>query len=154
MLREFEELDYKKIWEKFYDLYGFEPSVDPRKWPGIVEPSPSLTISLTESKNGKWPEKDEVIQFFKEAFNQLEGNESIAYILDWCHKCYYAPEVFDDRLWVYPDGDYAICLNKKISTGTFGHPWERTICVFGSSLIEITKKLLIKSNLKVIRENT
>ena len=65
MIKELDESDYERVWRQFHNQYNFNPSVNPREWPGIKEPTPSLTISLTESKNGSWPEKEEVIQFFK-----------------------------------------------------------------------------------------
>jgi len=37
---------------------------------------------------------------------------------------------------IFPDGDYYAFLRHDFSMGTFGHPWERTLCVFGKALIE------------------
>ncbi|WP_198347940.1 DUF2716 domain-containing protein [Plantactinospora sp. KBS50] len=31
----------------------------------------------------------------------------------------------------YPDGDYSIYLAEGFRFGTFGHPWELSLCVFG-----------------------
>ncbi len=36
---------------------------------------------------------------------------------------------------VYPKGDYYIFLRDDLSEGTFGHPWEQTLCVFGERLL-------------------
>ncbi len=56
-------------------------------------------------------------------------------------------------MWVYPNGDYAICLSEDMNSGTFGHPWEQTICIFGKELIEITRTNLPLNFSKVLREN-
>ena len=147
------EKEYNLIWDKFYREFDFKPSVYPQDWPGITEPTPSFTISLTESDYGVCPDSDIILNFFKNAFNKLTGSNKISYILDWQHTCYHAPKVFNDNLWVYPDGDYAICLNHDMTVGTFGHPWEQTICIFGSALIEITRNFLPKEYSRVLREN-
>jgi Protein of unknown function (DUF2716) len=42
----------------------------------------------------------------------------------------------DMRRSVYPDGDYYIFLAADLSFGTFGHPWEQTICIFGQALLD------------------
>ncbi|MDH6280004.1 DUF2716 domain-containing protein [Prescottella agglutinans] len=39
------------------------------------------------------------------------------------------------RVPVYPNGDYYIFVREDLSDGTFGHPWERTLCVFGERLV-------------------
>jgi hypothetical protein len=62
--------------------------------------------------------------------------------LDWQHPAYrfsparqaltWAPEW---KIPVYPDGDYFAFLTEDFTEGTFGHPWERTICVFGERLV-------------------
>ena len=61
--------------------------------------------------------------------------------------------MFPDIFWVYPDIDYAICLSADLKTGTFGHPWEQTICVFGSELIKIVEPMLAESGFSVLRRN-
>jgi hypothetical protein len=35
-----------------------------------------------------------------------------------------------------PDGDYYAFLTEDLTMGTFGHPWEGSLCVFGGPLIE------------------
>jgi hypothetical protein len=35
----------------------------------------------------------------------------------------------------YPDGDYFIYLASDVTFGSFGHPWEQTVCVFGERLL-------------------
>lgn len=35
---------------------------------------------------------------------------------------------------VYPIGDYYAFLTEDFSEGTFGHPWEQTLCVIGHRL--------------------
>jgi hypothetical protein len=63
------------------------------------------------------------------------------YALDWQHIGYrFDPRRVDGRgpRWpggVFPDGDYALYLTSDLRFGTFGHPWEETLCVFGEPLL-------------------
>lgn len=61
--------------------------------------------------------------------------------LDWQHPGYRFRPAAQALTWraewrvpVYPDGDYFAFLTPDLSEGTFGHPWERTICVIGERM--------------------
>jgi hypothetical protein len=66
------------------------------------------------------------------------------YTLNWQHECFFfnphkQVETADTKAWkipVLPDGDYYIFVAQDLSFGIFGHPWEQTICIFGSDLLE------------------
>ncbi|MEV7559167.1 DUF2716 domain-containing protein [Streptomyces sp. NPDC089795] len=36
---------------------------------------------------------------------------------------------------VYPNGDHYVFLHPGLTFGTFGHPWEETLTVFGAPLL-------------------
>lgn len=36
----------------------------------------------------------------------------------------------------YPDGDYVIYLAEDFRFGSFGHPWEGSLCLFGEELLD------------------
>lgn len=70
-------------------------------------------------------------------------------VLDWQHPGYrfnaaVHAEAFDTEwpVTVYPNGDYYIFARPDFSAGTFGHPWEQTLCVFGAELIETLGRTL------------
>ncbi|SDZ21211.1 Protein of unknown function [Micromonospora pattaloongensis] len=78
----------------------------------------------------------------------LEPDTSLV-VLDWQHQMYrFWPHRFaclPDPQWqteVFPTGDYYIFLTEDMSTGTFGHPWEKTLCVFGEPLVSSLVPLL------------
>jgi hypothetical protein len=59
-------------------------------------------------------------------------------VLDWHHTGYVLDVVVHattpDTEWrvpVFPNGDYYLFARPDFSEGTFGHPWEQTLCVFG-----------------------
>jgi hypothetical protein len=71
----------------------------------------------------------------------LEPDTSLV-ALDWQHQTYrFWPHRLTcqpDQQWqteVFPNGDYYIFLTEDMSTGTFGRPWEQTLCIFGEPLV-------------------
>ncbi|TWJ22448.1 DUF2716 domain-containing protein [Micromonospora endolithica] len=68
--------------------------------------------------------------------------------LDWQHRCYRVwptlirPENLDPPgrpgwpLSPYPDGDYHIYPSEGFRSGSFGHPWESSLCIFGPELLD------------------
>jgi Protein of unknown function (DUF2716) len=62
-------------------------------------------------------------------------------VLDWQHPAYRFRPANQALAWradwrvpVYPDGDYFAFLTQDFAEGTFGHPWEQTLCVIGERL--------------------
>jgi uncharacterized protein DUF2716 len=41
----------------------------------------------------------------------------------------------------FPNGDYSIFVSPHMRSGTFGHPWARTLCVFGAGPIAAARAL-------------
>jgi len=131
-------------WDRFYPEFNFRPSVHPQDWPGIKEPAPSTTYSISSvyGKDYYVLEKDLNAKTLK-AFQKCIEQEKRLYALDWQHPCYwlYAHHFVDSqrpKAWmvpVLPNGDYYIFLAEDFSFGLFGHPWEQTICVFGTVLL-------------------
>ena len=142
----------QKVHSKFQEKFEFIPSPYFKDWPSILEPMPSFTISLTESAYGIYPDESIICKYLTESFMQLRGSDKIYYSLTWFHRGYKEVDINNDNIRIYPDGDYAIFLNKDMTLGVFGHPWENTICIFGEALIEITRKNLPKEFSKVLRE--
>jgi hypothetical protein len=42
----------------------------------------------------------------------------------------------------FPNGDYYTFARPDFSEGTFGHPWEQTLCVFGPRLVKTIGRTL------------
>lgn len=150
-------------WRFMYDHLGFRPSINPLNWPGIKEPSPSETYSfgyiyqeailaeqLEIELNGK------VLLALQKI---LHSGEHLI-VLDWQHNCFYFdPTVCEsDNLdswpvFVLPNGDYYIFLASDFRFGIFGHPWEQTICCFGSEFLEAIQEDPPRLFRKTIRRN-
>jgi hypothetical protein len=63
-------------------------------------------------------------------------------VLDWQHQTYRFRPAAQALTWrgqwalpVYPDGDYFAFMTPDMTEGTFGHPWEQTLCVIGQRLV-------------------
>ncbi|HEX6352475.1 DUF2716 domain-containing protein [Actinophytocola sp.] len=144
-----------QIWRAFDERFLFRPSTRAKGRPAIVEPVPSLTWDLAISRH----DLEERVQAGVERFaaNEDDVNRLVigalrdclpedgwVYVLDWQHPTYRCwPHRFDPyvrrEVWptgAFPDGDYYSFVSPDLSFGTFGHPWETTLCVWGVDLIE------------------
>jgi hypothetical protein len=138
--------DESRYWDDFYARFSFKPSIESSDWPGIEEPAPSVTFDVSPifSRN-KYTQASglralDIAALRAFVWTLPPGEEMI--VLDWHHPCYrYQPHLhaMNERLlWqvpVVPNGDYYIFLRSDLTTGTFGHPWEQTLCVFGEPLV-------------------
>jgi hypothetical protein len=152
------------VWDLFYEQFHFKPSVKAQDWPGIKEPTPSVTYDIShvfpELAAATAKESDlnmEVLTLFRQSV--LPGER--LYALDWQHPCYWFnpygqfefSEVYEGMIPVFPDGDYSIFLADDFRFGTFGHPWEQTICVFGETLLKLIERDRPRMLGRVIRRN-
>lgn len=143
-------------WAAAEQYLGFRPSTYPERWPAFVEPSPSVTWDLAATFRRPTRASDPGLTRFlvsssvdEDAVNGL-GLAALrdcvprgdwVFALDWQHTSYRfwphrAGPLEDWPITVYPDGDYYLFLAPDFSFGTLGHPWEKTLCVFGQPLID------------------
>lgn len=138
---------YEEWWTPFHDRYHFRAEYASEPSPGIAEPSDSVTFSISpiyatgtqagfEAASRNFDA--DVLRAFVEVFD--EGERLV--VLDWQHQGYrFRPHVMATtgepwKITPWPDGDYYIFLTEDLDTGTFGHPWEQSLCVFGSRLVD------------------
>ncbi|MEV4489964.1 DUF2716 domain-containing protein [Micromonospora coxensis] len=147
--RAYQELrgEATRVWDAFYAMFDFRPSM--HRFPAIVEPTPSVTWSLTHlDEDPTEAGLDRLTEVVQGGFASLVGEGSLL-CLDWQHPCYrvwpglVGPENLDPPgrpgwpLSPYPDGDYHIYLAEDLRFGCFGHPWESSLCVFGAELLDV-----------------
>jgi Protein of unknown function (DUF2716) len=133
-MRELDTHEYTEVWKRFDSKFCFRPSVS-ESAPGISEPIDSITFRLAEKYEDSWLDELQL-----SIFNSLQVCNAFkheVYYLDWQHASYLVNEVDgkEGLLNGFPDGDYAIFLDRDMSIGTFGHPWEYSICVFGEQFV-------------------
>lgn len=140
--RLFAEPEHDEIWVRFYEEFAFRP--DMREFPGITEPAHSATWHVDDLGDARLEALPDIVHRGLRA-SVVDGEE--LYWLDWHHAGYrFDPARVDGAgpRWpgaVFPDGDYHIYLTRDLRLGTFGHPWEETICVFGDLLTRIDAEL-------------
>ena len=130
-----DEAEYEHAWGEFENRFRFFPDYYDKTRNAITEPHPSMVFDL----DFDWPDAviDEVDNSFRSAYQSLVPADDYMYALDWQHTSYqYRPHVDVTRPpWVFPDGDYIISVSRDFSFGTFGHPWQRSLTVFGAALL-------------------
>jgi hypothetical protein len=139
------ESEMDAVWKRFGLAFRFRPSTS--KGPGIVEPRPFRTFSIElyyGHANAHDLETDLEVKA-RRAFQECTSSDAKLYALDWQHRCcWLRPHLLaEGEDWVIPalpDGDYYIFLEPTFQFGWFGHPWERSICVFGSTLLEALER--------------
>ncbi|MBJ8110528.1 DUF2716 domain-containing protein [Bacillus cereus group sp. N6] len=136
---EYTDEEYDQIWDRIDSKLKFSPSDS--IFPSFKVPSPFVTYDIShyfgESINDL---ESKALQAFKK---NTASNEYIM-ALDWQHECYWVnPHLEFERnefnewiIPVFPNGDYYFFIQKDFKWGYLGHPWEKSITIFGKELIE------------------
>ncbi|MEO6627321.1 MAG: DUF2716 domain-containing protein [Aquihabitans sp.] len=163
--------DYEQFWTPFDQRFGFMPWASEPVRPGITEPLDSVTFSLASVYGSETrflaraaALNAEVLRAFVDVFPPDER----LVVFDWQHPSYwFSPHRQARRLarqndsigsmaaadWnvtPFPDGDYFIFLTEDLTAGTFGHPWEQSLCIFGTTLVNALAPAL-EGRLPVLR---
>lgn len=135
------------IWESFTEKYTFRRGVDQKSWPGINEPVNSVTwdVSLLlrlydEDQSGLQAVEESLHRTLITSLKkQLKPGDRV-FALDFNHQCYTFEtdniSMHDLNSWpitVLPAGDYHVFLSSDLGFGIFGHPWEKSLCIFGDN---------------------
>ena len=137
-------IDYDASWAPFNDRFDFRPDYYQRRSPAIRLPDNALVIDL-EPVFGASAQRSAAGSAAIEAaalraFVWLAENEQLI-ALDWQHESYrYSPgeQALSDEAWripVVPNGDYYAHMTQDMRWGTFGHPWQRSLTIWGDELI-------------------
>jgi hypothetical protein len=167
------EIDYRKAWAPFDARFAFQPwsAGDPTQVrrayakagrAAILEPTDSVTYSISgiygdEQRYQEW--NRELADCVVHCFRSLLAPGAHVVALDWQHPSYSwrcheqgGDENPDD--WpvpVLPNGDYCIFFKPDLAWGLFGHPWEESICAWGTELVKMIKDAAPRALGEVIR---
>ncbi|QKE85102.1 DUF2716 domain-containing protein [Arthrobacter sp. NEB 688] len=136
-------LDYDIAWAPF-KRFQFEANYHETSQPAITLPDGALVIDLSPlfTNEGQVFAAGEaaINASALRAFVSLAGDLEMT-ALDWQHTPYrYSPakhalaHIEEWPVPVFPNGDYYIHLGPDAAWGTFGHPWQRSITLWGSGL--------------------
>jgi hypothetical protein len=128
---------YGLVWDKFYKVFNFNPSIYSQDWPSYTLPSPYITYKITDYKDSDIYDLEEKCV---DSLNAITEPGEYIFALDWQHESFlYNPHLENGSAnWTipfYPDGDYYFFLHKEFKWGYLGHPWEQTISLFGDELL-------------------
>ena len=156
------DADERAVWDLFNEQFGFRTGIGPGQWPGIREPTPSITYDTSAAFSGQdaTAVADPNAGLFP-AFKACVPPGGRLYALDWQHACYtFNPfgrfefsAIYEGMIPVVPDGDYSIFLADDLSFGTFGHPWEQTVCFFGQPMLAAIERDRPKALDRVVRRH-
>ncbi len=140
------------IWTQIDLRLIFNPDISVDSFPGIREPDPSRTYDISQVYNSGEEhfihcENDlnlKILKALRECLSEMEP----VYALDWQHACYwFFPhvefEANNPDAWsvpVIPNGDYYIFVTADLRLGIFGHPWAKTISVWGQKFLNVLQK--------------
>ncbi len=142
-----------RIWEWFTAEFSFRRGADPSSWPGINEPpgaltwgvGPLLTLQSEDSLAFQLAEES-LRRTVISAFQQCTSKGDYVFALDLNHQCYrfdpHDSRILDVSSWpisVAPIGNYHVFISPDLESGIFGHPWEKSLCVFGRKLLQSFK---------------
>ncbi|MEI5102856.1 DUF2716 domain-containing protein [Streptomyces sp. PmtG] len=141
---ELPEGEYRPVWDRFYAEFAFRPSVYAARWPGIKEPAASVTWSLAALDDDPGHERlDRLVEVVEQGLSACVPSHGRLFALDWQHASFrFSPHLVGGPgqarwpLSPYPDGDYYIYLTEDFLLGSFGHPWEHSLCLFGQALLD------------------
>jgi Protein of unknown function (DUF2716) len=129
------ELEANTLWDSFYERFKFRPNFDDRSESAINEPSRSVVFDISTLL---YEQEAKVGELFLTAFRTVATSDEELAFLDWQHPTFmfnpHDPRIGSD-LPVLPDGDYYIIITADLTYGTFGHPWQESLCIFGEPLL-------------------
>jgi hypothetical protein len=147
------------IWERFDSQFGFYQRRMKVNSPAIAEPTPSLTWAILAGSECR--DADLTLKVLAGLQRATKPGERL-YALDslrWYEHYTFDPHRLESTsrdnwaLPVYTDDNYAIVLAPDFRFGVFGNPLEKTLCIFGSQLIEAMGDDLPQAFGRVVRKN-
>ena len=137
-------IDYDEAWTAFDSRFDFKPDYYERAMPAIRLPQDSVVVDLEPVVAEDGPRFasgfDAINAAALRAFVWLAGDEELV-ALDWQHQSFrYSPaqHALADVSWgvsVFPDGHYYVHTTPDLRWGTFGHPWQRSLTIWGEDLV-------------------
>ncbi|MEU3646730.1 DUF2716 domain-containing protein [Lentzea sp. NPDC034063] len=135
------EVEYEDLLDRFGQRFAF--NADMHHFPGITEPADSITWSNVLDA------AEDVAPAIRRALKACVKPGELIFFADPYHLGSAADLHRVDgpgqprwRASPIPDGDYAVLAPYDLRFGTFGHPWEDSLCVWGEELLaEVSDEL-------------
>jgi hypothetical protein len=143
------EIDYASGWAPFEERFDFKPDFHERVQPAIRLHPDCLVLDLSDLFSHSGPRiaagAAAIAAAALRAFVWLAGEDEMV-ALDWNHGAYrYSParlavvsglDYSHVTVPIFPNGDYYAHMEPSLRWGTFGHPWQQSLCLWGPELTE------------------
>jgi hypothetical protein len=140
-------IDSEAPWTRFDERFEFKPDFHERVRPAIRLDPECLVLDLAGLFADSGPRigagTSAITAAALRAFVWLAGDGELV-ALNWAHLSYrYSPALnavrypdpLDLPVPIFPNGDYYIHMDPDLRWGTFGHPWQQSLCIWGSDLV-------------------
>jgi hypothetical protein len=156
----FSDQEYDQIWHRIYIDFKFEPSIS--NFPSFQVQHPFITYDISDyfGDSTDLDAYDDLEEKALDAFKESTLVEEYILALDWQHECFWVnPRLEFERdefgewtIPIFPNGDYYFFIQKDFKWGYLGHPWERSITIFGKELINAFDKYKPSMFRKILRQ--
>ncbi|MFD2078219.1 Protein of unknown function [Actinopolymorpha cephalotaxi] len=137
-------IEYAEAWAGFDARFDFKPDYYERAVPAIRLPDGCVVIDLAPvfaHEGARFASGEAAITAAAlRNFVWFTDEEELT-ALDWQHTPYrYSPaaHALANVGWpvpVFPNGDYYVHTTSDLRWGTFGHPWQQSLTVWGEELV-------------------
>lgn len=156
----FSNQKYDQIWDRIYRDFKFKPSTS--IFPSFQVPHPFITYDISEylrdptdldaydtlKDSADLDVYDNLEKKALDAFKETTSVDEYILALNWQHQGYWVNPrlefVIDEfgewTIPIFPNGDYYFFIQKDFKWGFLGHPWEKSITIFGEELINAFNK--------------
>lgn len=139
-------VEYDTAWAPFVKEFAFKADYYERTGPAIAVPGNALVIDLAPifaAKGARFAAGEAAVNAAAlRAFVWIVGDNELT-ALDWQHESYrWSPslhalsDLTELVVPVFPNGDYFIHHADDLAWGTFGHPWQQSLTIWGQPLVE------------------
>jgi hypothetical protein len=142
------EIEYESSWARFNQRFDFKPDFHERTRPALRLDPDCLVLDLGDLfadagpriAAGTWAINAAALR----AFVWLAGDGDLI-ALNWQHPSWrYSaalnavryPDPLNLPVPVFPNGDYYAHMKPDLHWGTFGHPWQHSLCIWGDDLVD------------------
>lgn len=151
----FSHQEYDQIWDRIYRGFNFKPSTS--IFPSFQVPHPFITYDISDylrdsinldaydtlEDSADLDAYDDLEEQALDAFKELTSVDEYILALDWQHESYWVnprlefekDEFGEWTIPIFPNGDYYFFIQKDFKWGYLGHPWEKSITIFGEEVI-------------------
>ncbi|GKW44564.1 DUF2716 domain-containing protein [Planococcus sp. NCCP-2050] len=157
----FSHQEYDQIWDRIYRDFKFKPSTS--IFPSFQVPHPFITYDISDYLRDSidLDTYDDLEEQALDAFKEITSVDEYILALDWQHESYWVnprlefekDEFGEWTIPIFPNGDYYFFIQKNFKWGYLGHPWEKSITIFGEELINAFDEHKPRMFSKILRQS-